>query len=65
MRMTKFFKKLGRQNSGATAIEYGLIVALIALTALGAIGSVANENSSMWNDIKTDVTDSMGNDKTS
>ena len=33
----KFFKKLIRNNKGATAIEYGLIAALIAVAAIGAI----------------------------
>jgi pilus assembly protein Flp/PilA len=36
-----FFKNLVRNEQGATAIEYGLIAALIsvaAITALGAVG---------------------------
>ncbi len=38
----KFFKKLRRDEAGATAIEYGLIAALIAvglITALGTLGT--------------------------
>jgi pilus assembly protein Flp/PilA len=34
--MTKF-KKLFRDNAGATAIEYGLIAALIAVAAIAAM----------------------------
>lgn len=37
-----FFKNLVRDEQGATAIEYGLIAALIAvaaITAMGALGS--------------------------
>ena len=34
--MTKFFKKLVREESGATMVEYGLIVALIAVAAIVA-----------------------------
>ena len=40
--MTQFIKRFVRDESGATAIEYGLIVALIAVvlvTALTALGT--------------------------
>jgi pilus assembly protein Flp/PilA len=33
----KFFKKLLRNEAGATAIEYGLIAALIAVAAISAM----------------------------
>ena len=33
----KFFSKMIRDNEGATAIEYGLIAALIAVAAIGAM----------------------------
>lgn len=38
-----FFRKLTRDNAGATAIEYGLIAALIAVAAIGAMGGVGNK----------------------
>ncbi|MFN3584290.1 Flp family type IVb pilin [Phenylobacterium sp.] len=44
--MTKFVSRFMKDESGATAIEYGLIAALIAVvlvTALGAIGTSLNE----------------------
>jgi pilus assembly protein Flp/PilA len=40
--MGQFLKSLGSDESGATAIEYGLIAALIAvaiITAAGAVGT--------------------------
>ena len=40
-----FFKNLVRDEQGATAIEYGLIAALIAvaaITAMGALGDSLN-----------------------
>jgi pilus assembly protein Flp/PilA len=40
--MLKFMKSLTRNEEGATAIEYGLIAALVAIaliTALGALGT--------------------------
>jgi len=37
------FLKLIRNESGATAIEYGLIAALIAVAAIGAMTSVGSK----------------------
>ncbi len=44
--MLKFIKAFANDESGATAIEYGLIAALVALagiTAFTALGSSVNE----------------------
>ena len=38
--MLAFFKKLIQDEAGVTAIEYGLIAALIAIAAIGAMGLV-------------------------
>ena len=43
-----FIKRLLRDNRGATAIEYGLIVALIVIAIIGAVQSVANETNGLW-----------------
>ncbi|MBB3872482.1 MAG: Flp family type IVb pilin [Brevundimonas sp.] len=43
--MTKFISRFAKDESGATAIEYGLIAALIAvviITVLGTIGTNLN-----------------------
>ena len=40
--MAKFLK-LFRNEKGATAIEYGLIAALIAVAAIGAVTTVGTE----------------------
>jgi len=39
--MTKFLKKFVKDESGATAIEYGLIAALIAVALIGVLGTVS------------------------
>ena len=39
----KFINKLLRDEQGATAIEYGLIAALIAIAAIAAMQSLGNE----------------------
>ena len=38
--MTKIFARFAKDESGATAIEYGLIAALIAVAAITAMTSV-------------------------
>ncbi|HEX4847684.1 MAG TPA: Flp family type IVb pilin [Novosphingobium sp.] len=45
----KFIKKLFRNEDGATAIEYGLIAALISVAAIGAMSSLGGELSSTFN----------------
>ncbi|MER8491588.1 Flp family type IVb pilin [Mesorhizobium australicum] len=40
--MQKLFHKFIRDQSGATAIEYGLIAALIALAIIAGAGALGN-----------------------
>ena len=44
----KFFNKLARDEQGATAIEYGLIAALIAVAAMSAMGTLGNSLSNTF-----------------
>jgi pilus assembly protein Flp/PilA len=44
----KFIKML-RDEAGATAIEYGLIAALIAVAAITALGSLGSELNTTFN----------------
>ena len=47
-KMTKFIARFARDESGATAIEYGLIVALIAVVIIGAVTTLGtNLNTSL------------------
>ena len=43
-----FFKNMIRDEDGATAIEYGLIAALIAVAAITALQSLGNELSTTF-----------------
>ncbi|HEX8445742.1 MAG TPA: Flp family type IVb pilin [Sphingomonas sp.] len=45
-----------RNQSGATAIEYGLILALIVLIVVVGIRGVAGVTIDMWNDVAAKVT---------
>lgn len=51
MNLTTFLKHIGTDNSGATAIEYGLIVSLIVVAMIAALNGVANETIDMWSDV--------------
>jgi pilus assembly protein Flp/PilA len=46
-------KQLLRNEDGATAIEYGLIAALISVAAIAAMTSVGSSLSSTFNTIAT------------
>ena len=48
MELPKILKRIARDASGGTAIEYGLIVALVVIASLGALSSVADENTGLW-----------------
>ena len=57
--MLKFILRLCRAKRGATAIEYGMILALIGLTALGAIRLFGNANSAKWDAISNAAQNAM------
>ena len=51
--MFKRFVKLMNDSKGATAIEYGLIAALIAVAAIGAMTSVGDKLGSTFNNVSS------------
>jgi pilus assembly protein Flp/PilA len=42
-----------KDDSGATAIEYGLIAALVSVAAIGALTAMGNSLSTMFNTVST------------
>ena len=52
--MTKFLKVLKSQE-GATAIEYGLIAALIAVAAIGAMQGIGNKLNTTFNNVSNSL----------
>lgn len=52
--MAKMFKML-KNEKGATAIEYGLIAALIAVAAIGAMTSVGQKLNSTFNNVSSSL----------
>ena len=55
----KFFKNLLRDEAGATAIEYGLIAALIAVAAITAMQGLGNQLSTTLNHVTTEMHNSV------
>ncbi len=51
----KFFNNLLRDEAGATAIEYGLIAALIAVAAITAMSTLGSTLSNTFNTVSTDM----------
>lgn len=51
--MTKIFARFAQDESGATAIEYGLIAALIAVAIIGTVGALGGQLSGLFGDINT------------
>ena len=49
----QFIRKLIKDKKGATAIEYGLIAALIAVAAIAAMGSLGNQLSETFTEVDT------------
>ena len=47
-------------TSGATAIEYGLIAALISMAILGGLGATGNGVSAKWNDNASRLIEGLG-----
>jgi pilus assembly protein Flp/PilA len=51
--MSKLFARFVKDESGATAIEYGLIAALIALAIMVGAGSLGNSLNNQFGRIAT------------
>jgi len=49
------FLKLIKDKKGATAIEYGLIAALIAVAAIGAMTSIGTKLSSTFQNVSSQL----------
>ena len=51
MQVVKYFQQFGRDEEGVTAIEYGLIAALIAVVIIGAVTLVGTNLSALFTTI--------------
>lgn len=48
-------RMLAGNQRGATAVEYGLIVALIVITMIAGLQTLAGGSASMWGRVATNV----------
>lgn len=53
------FYRLMRSTRAATAVEYGLILALVFLATVVAVGNVANSTRAMWNKVSSNAATNM------
>lgn len=53
--MKNLFARFAKDESGATAIEYGLIAALIAVVAIGAMTSIGTNLSAKFTTIANEL----------
>jgi len=51
----KFINKLARDEQGATAIEYGLIAALIAVAAIAAMGTLGDTLTNTFGEVSSEM----------
>ena len=52
-------RRLRADQSGATAIEYGLIAALIAVACITGLQSLGGGANGLWGKIESQVSDAM------
>ena len=53
--MLKRLSRLFNDIAGATAVEYGLICALIVIAMIAALSGTANKTVMVWNTVATQV----------
>jgi pilus assembly protein Flp/PilA len=58
--MTKIFARFMKDESGATAIEYGLIAALISVALISGAGLLGEQLNTQFNDLSTKMSNANG-----
>lgn len=53
MSTTNLLTRLFRDEHGATAVEYGLILAMVVLAMMAALNGVASETIKLWGDVQS------------
>jgi pilus assembly protein Flp/PilA len=51
----RLLRSVKRDQKGATAVEYGLIIAMIVLAMMAALNNVAIRTNSMWSNVANKV----------
>ena len=58
--MISFFKSMIRDQAGATAIEYGLIAALVAIAAMGGMSLLGTSLNSIFTNVGSTLQNPTG-----
>jgi pilus assembly protein Flp/PilA len=58
--MIAFLQRLRACRKAATAVEYGMIVALIVIAMVASFKDVANATTGMWGNVNTKVANATG-----
>jgi pilus assembly protein Flp/PilA len=58
--MFKVIRTFAKDESGATAIEYGLIAALVSVAAIGALTAMGSSLSTMFNSVSSALSNATG-----
>jgi pilus assembly protein Flp/PilA len=54
------FRRFVKDDSGATAIEYGLIAALVSVAIIVALGTLGTELGNTFNEVATQLSTANG-----
>ncbi|MET0364667.1 MAG: Flp family type IVb pilin [Sphingobium sp.] len=57
--MYRLLRSLRRDEKGATAVEYGLILAMVFLAIVTAVNTVAQRTNTMWAKVSNAVNNSQ------
>ena len=58
--MVRKIRKFLTGKDGATAIEYGLIAALVSVAAIGALGAMGDSLETMFNEVSNELDNAVG-----
>ncbi len=58
--MRQFLKRLFRDQHGATAVEYAVMLALILMLCIGGIVLVGNSTKTTWENNSNSIQSAMG-----
>ncbi len=53
------FKEFWADETGATAIEYGLLLALVAMACIGGFRALSGASGGRWDQTSSDLVDAM------
>ncbi|SHN49900.1 Flp family type IVb pilin [Erythrobacter sanguineus] len=61
MKMKTFLWTVKDDSSGATAVEYGLILSLVVIAIVSMLQAVAGATIEMWDTVETEIVEATSN----